>query len=85
MLAFLKQYFVVETADRMFICEVKAQNEQNDAIVIAKANAAVKWCKAASQLDMAREGKPWSYLFVTDDRITGATTFAGLVSTCLRC
>jgi type III restriction enzyme len=68
----------------MFICEVKAQNEQNDPVVIARANAAVKWCKAASQLAAERNGKPWSYMFVTDDRLIGATTFAGLVASCLR-
>jgi hypothetical protein len=45
--------------------------------VLAKAQAAVKWCKAASQ-----HGKPWSYLLITDDRLIGASTFAGLVASC---
>jgi type III restriction enzyme len=76
--------FVVEGKDRMFICEIKAQNEQNDPIVVAKANAAVKWCKAASQLAAKKQGKPWSYVFITDDRMIGSSTFQGLVSTCTR-
>jgi type III restriction enzyme len=74
--------FVVETTDRMFICEVKAQNEQNDPVVLAKAQAAVNWCKAASQHAAEGKGKKWSYLLITDDRLIGATTFSGVVASC---
>ncbi|MBV9084616.1 MAG: hypothetical protein JOZ62_18225, partial [Acidobacteriaceae bacterium] len=76
--------FVVETADRMFICEVKAQNEVNDPIVLAKAQAAVNWCKAASQHAAESHGKAWSYLLITDDRLIGSATLAGLVASCER-
>jgi type III restriction enzyme len=76
--------FVMETADRMFICEVKAQNEANDPDVLAKAQAAVNWCKAASEHAAETEGRGWSYLLITDDRLIGAATFAGLVASCGR-
>jgi type III restriction enzyme len=66
----------------MFICEVKAQNEQNDPVVLAKAQAAVNWCKAASQHAAEGKGKKWSYLLITDDRLIGATTFSGVVASC---
>ncbi len=76
--------FVVETTDRMFICEVKAQNEANDPIVLAKAQAAVKWCKAASQHAAESKGKHWSYLLITEDRLIGAATLSGLAASCGR-
>jgi type III restriction enzyme len=76
--------FVVETAERMFICEVKAQNEATDPVVLAKAQAAVNWCKAASEHAAETKRRGWSYLFVTDDRLIGAATFAGLVASCVK-
>jgi type III restriction enzyme len=76
--------FVVETTDRMLICEVKAQNEVNDPIVLAKAQAAVNWCKAASEHAAQDKRKPWSYLLITDDRLIGSATLAGLIATCGR-
>jgi type III restriction enzyme len=76
--------FVLETADRMFICEVKAENEVNDPDVLAKAQAAVNWCKAASEHAAETKGRGWSYLLITDDRLIGAATFAGLVASCGR-
>ncbi len=76
--------FVVETADRMLICEVKAQNEASDPVVLAKAQAAVNWCKAASEHATQDHRKPWSYLLITDDRLIGAATLAGLTASCAR-
>ncbi len=74
--------FVVEATDGMFICEVKAQNEAKDPIVLAKAQAAVNWCKTASELARGGKAKQWRYLLITDDRLIGSSTLAGLVSSC---
>jgi len=76
--------FVVETTDRMLICEVKAENELTDPVVLDKAQAAVKWCKAATQHATECSGKPWSYLLVPDSQVIGATTLQGLNATCTR-
>jgi len=76
--------FVVETTDRMFICEVKARNEMSDPIVMAKAQAGAKWCKAASLRAAEGGGKPWSYLLIPDEQVIGATTFQGLATSCGR-
>ncbi len=76
--------FVVETQDRVLICEIKAQNELTDPAVLAKAQAAVKWCKAASRHAAEWGGKPWSYLLIPEDRVVGATTLQGLISNCTR-
>ena len=70
--------FVVETKTRMLICEVKAKNEMEDAVVKAKAAAATKWCKTATQ--HAGGSKPWTYLLVPDDQITGSATLDGLAA-----
>lgn len=70
--------FVVETKDAILICEIKAQNEVDDPTVIAKAQAAVKWCKAASQHAAEHKAKPWSYLLIPDDKVMGSATLDGL-------
>lgn len=70
--------FVVETKTRMLICEVKAKNELDDPDVKAKAAAATKWCKTATQ--HAGGAKPWTYLLIPDEQITGSSTLDGLAA-----
>jgi type III restriction enzyme len=70
--------FVAETKTRMLICEVKARNELEAADVKAKAAAATKWCKTATQY--AGGAKPWTYLLIPDDQITGSATLNGLAA-----
>ena len=72
--------FVVETADRMLVCEVKARGELDDADVRAKATAAAKWCRTATAHAPDNPGKPWTYLLVPDDQIAGNATLEGLTS-----
>jgi type III restriction enzyme len=76
--------FVVETTDRMLICEVKADNELTDPVVLDKVQAAVKWCKAATQYATDCAGKPWSYLLIPDSQVIGAATLQGLIASCTR-
>lgn len=71
--------FVVETKTKVLICEVKAQNELDDATVKAKAAAATKWCKTATQYAPGCGTKPWVYLLIPDDQIKGNSTLDGLV------
>jgi type III restriction enzyme len=72
--------FVVETTSRMLLCEVKASNELDDPVVRAKAAAAVKWCKAATDHATSNDGKPWRYLLIPDDQVTGNATLDGLAA-----
>ena len=69
--------FVVETKTKMLVCEVKARNELEDAVVRAKSAAATAWCKTATA--HAGGTKPWQYLLIPDDQLTGNTTLDGLV------
>lgn len=72
--------FVVETATRMLILEVKARNELDDPIVKAKAAAATKWCRTATAHASGGMGKPWAYALIPDDQIIGSATLEGLVA-----
>ena len=73
--------FVVETKSQMLVCEVKASNELDDATVQAKAAAATKWCRTATQHAPGHCKKPWRYLLIPDDQIRGNSTLDGLAST----
>ncbi len=70
--------FVVETKTKMLICEVKAKNELEDPTVKAKAAAATKWCKTATE--HAGGAKPWTYLLIPDEQIAGNATLNGLAA-----
>lgn len=72
--------FVIETKSKMLICEVKAKNELEDSIVKAKAAAATKWCKTATLHAPGGGTKPWAYLLIPDDQITGSSTLDGLAA-----
>jgi type III restriction enzyme len=72
--------FVVETKGRSMVVEVKARNELEDPIVVAKAAAAVKWCKTATAQDSDGSGRVWRYVLVADDQVTGAATLDGLLA-----
>jgi type III restriction enzyme len=71
--------FVIETKTRKFIAEVKAANELNDPVVVAKAAAATKWCKTATE-HAAGGTRPWTYLLIPDDKIIGSSTLDGLAA-----
>ena len=71
-----KQYnpdFLVETADKKYMIEVKAVNQTDNEDVQEKAKAAIKWCECASQVDA--DGKTWEYRLVPGDKIIVGNTF----------
>ena len=70
--------FVAETEAMIYMLEPKARNELADPQTLSKKDAAVKWCKQAS--DHARDcgGKPWEYLLIPHDAISENMTISGL-------
>ena len=71
-----KQYnpdFLVETADKKYMIEVKAANQTDNEEVQEKAKAAIKWCECASQVDA--DEKTWEYRLVPGDKIVVGNTF----------
>ncbi len=61
--------FVAETADKIYMAETKARADLADADVQAKAEAAVTWCRNATEYTQANGGKPWVYLMIPHDEI----------------
>lgn len=62
--------FVAETADKIYMLEPKARNKLQDAEVVAKKEAAEKWCKNATDYTVRHGGKPWVYRLLPHDTIS---------------
>lgn len=62
--------FVAETDSAIFMVETKARNDIDTQEVQAKAAAAMRWCKYASDYAATVGNKPWKYLLVPHDEIT---------------
>jgi type III restriction enzyme len=58
--------------------EPKKRTELEDPIVIAKKEAAVKWCANASDHAASYGGKPWRYVLIPHDEIVENMTLDGL-------
>lgn len=61
--------FVAETDSTIFMVETKARADINTQEVQAKAAAAARWCKHASDHAATVDTKPWRYLLVPHDEI----------------
>jgi len=71
--------FVAENESAIHMLEPKAKNQMGDADVLAKRDAAVRWCEQASAHAATCNGKPWKYALIPHDVIAGNMTLAGLV------
>lgn len=67
--------FIVETAETIYMCETKAENELTDVDVLAKAEAAREYCRKASEFTVQNGGKPWHYVLIPDAFIERGYTF----------
>jgi type III restriction enzyme len=61
--------FVAEFADCIVMAETKARNEMTDAIVLAKKEAAEKWCQQATEHALKHGGKTWLYKLIAHDEV----------------
>jgi len=52
---------------------------KDDVVVVAKREAAVKWCEHATPYAMQHGGKPWKYVLIPHDMVAENMTLAGLV------
>ena len=71
--------FVAETAAGIYMLEPKASNQMGDPVVLAKRDAAVKWCANASAYSAQTGGKPWKYALMPHTVIAQNMTLDGLV------
>jgi type III restriction enzyme len=58
--------------------EPKAKKEMEDSAVLAKQDAAMKWCERATAHAATCGGKSWKYALIAHDRIATNMTIAGL-------
>ncbi len=70
--------FVAETAETIFMLEPKARNEMEDEVVLAKKDAAMRWCNHATGYAATSGGKPWEYLLIPHDALADNMTLKGL-------
>lgn len=70
--------FVAETADCIYMLEPKARIQLDASEVIAKKEAAVSWCRNASNHAKTYGGKQWTYLLIPHDLISENMTLEGL-------
>src|SRR3972149_2132643 len=70
--------FVAETADTIYMLEPKASNQLDDPVVLAKQDAATKWCRNTSEHAASYGGKPWRYVLMPHDAIADNMTLGGL-------
>lgn len=61
--------FVAETTEAIYMLEPKAKNRMYDPDVLAKKEAAEKWCVNATDYAAKHGGKPWIYRLVAHDTI----------------
>jgi type III restriction enzyme len=70
--------FVAEADGIIYMLEPKARNEMNAADVLAKKEAAIRWCKQASDYAQTCGGKPWKYVLIPHDAIAENMTLEAL-------
>ncbi|QQO57111.1 MAG: DEAD/DEAH box helicase family protein [Thiohalocapsa sp. PB-PSB1] len=69
--------FVAESRGVIYQVETKAREALKDPEVLAKADAASRWCQRASDYAQTHGGKPWRYLLIPHDEINEARALAG--------
>ena len=70
---------MVETADTIYMVEIKAYNRTDESEVKLKAKAARAYCKNVNAIYAGTGKNPWKYLLITDSEVTRSTTLAHLV------
>jgi type III restriction enzyme len=71
--------FVAEAERAIYMLEAKMEKEMNDPEVLAKRDAAVAWCKLASDHAASYQGKRWQYVLIPHSAVAVNMTLAGLV------
>lgn len=70
--------FFVETKSNIFIVEVKADKDLDDADVLAKKERTISYCKLVSSWECNNEMKKWNYVLIPASKITENSTFKHL-------
>lgn len=73
--------FVVETADKIYMVEVKAKDDIPTPEVQEKGRAGAEYCRTVSEWNEKNGGKPWEYAIVADKSIQSNSSFRYLIDT----
>jgi len=71
--------FVAENAGAIYMLEPKARNQIDAPEVLAKMDAARRWCKLATDYAETVGGKPWQYALIPHDTVAENMSLEGLV------
>lgn len=71
--------FVVETTDTIYLIETKKEIDMESSEVQQKADAALEFCKNASEFTVPNGGKPWKYVLIPHNAVLFNMGFATLV------
>lgn len=72
--------FVVETSSTIYMIEVKRSDQTEEQSVVAKKEAAVRYCKHATDFTSQNEGKAWQYLLIPHNEVSRTSGFKYLAS-----
>lgn len=72
--------FIVETENCIYMIETKAANAVDVTEVRAKAIAAAKYCKYASEYTKSVGGKPWRYIIIEHNKVARNSSLKGLIN-----
>lgn len=72
--------FIIETEDTIYMVEPKSSANINDVDVLAKKEAAIKYCKYATEFTSQNSGKQWKYLLVPHTEISRTINFDLLIA-----
>ena len=88
--AILRNYevdFIIETTDKMYLTETKADRDINSPNVAVKTRAAVAWCDQASTVIQPgdfNQPQGWEYLILSESQFKNnrGLSFEGLILLC---
>lgn len=76
--------FIVETSDGIYMLETKMAKDLNAEEVLSKKEAALKYCKHATEYTSQHGGKPWKYGIIPHSSISRTNSFAFLIAQFVR-
>lgn len=71
--------FIVETNDTIYMVEIKAERDIDEAEVRLKAEAGEKYCEIVSEYNLHNGGKKWKYILIPHTAVAVNMGFKGLV------
>jgi len=73
--------FVVETKDVIFMVEIKAEKDIDDAEVQEKASAGNKYCNVISEFNLKNSAKSWAYVLIPHSAVKPSMSFMHFAAT----